>query len=237
MTGHIFKNLYICKSSIIFIAILGIVCSAVCITISAMGSSMTDIDSSDLMPIFALCHFFVFFSGTFSLTTLFTCDEHSAWINFVSSTPFSAKGHVLAKYCTMLLINILMIFICLISNAISFSIYPDANIIKAIAIFFLIAILYDSITMPFFFRFGGNKGLAAVGITAAVILFIAVVYFLYGDISVIDLKDPLSSIIKFFSKKWSWVTSLVIFCITAVLYFVSYIISLKLYKKGTENYE
>lgn len=203
MTGHIFKNLYIRKSSIIFIAILGMICSAVCIAVAAMGNSMTDLDSSDLMPIFALCHFFVFFSGTFSLTTLFTCDERSAWVNFVSSTPSSAKGHVLAKYCTMLLINILMILICLISNAISLFICNDANMMKSIVVFFLITILYNSITMPFFFRFGGNKGLAAVGITAAVILFIAVVYFLYGNISVIDLKDPLSSIIKFFSKKWS----------------------------------
>lgn len=80
--------------------------------------------------------------------------------------------------------------------------------------------------MPFFFRFGGNKGLAAVGITAAVILFIAVVYFLYGDISVIDLKKPLSSIIKFFSKKWSWLASAVIFCAAMALYFISYMYSI-----------
>lgn len=71
---------------------------------------------------------------------------------------------------------------------------------------------------------------------AGVILFAAIVYFLYGDISFFDMKKPFESIMKLFSKDWSLPVISALTYITIALYYISYRIALALYRKGAENY-
>lgn len=236
MWGHIYKNLLLCRSSIIFLTVLGIVCSGICIAATALGSAVPSFAASEYMPLFVLCYYLVFFTGSISLTTLFTCDERGTWVSFVASTPDSAKGQVLAKYYTMLIVNVFITFICFVSDSVVSVISPDGSVLMAIMMIFVITVIYNSVTMPFFIRFGGDKGLAVSGVALGVVLFAAAVYILFGDISFLFVDDPMAVLMEMLSGEWvTFVLSVLPFAAFA-LYYLSYRISLKLYRKGAEDY-
>lgn len=236
MSGQIFKNLYLCKSSIIFVTVLGIVCSGICIATTALGSATPNFDISEYTFLFAICYYFVYFTGSISLTTLFTCDERASWVSFSYSTPGSAKCQVLAKYYTMLLINIWITFICFISDTVVSLISPGGSVLTLIFEILVITVLYNAVTIPFFIRFGGDKGLATAGIAAGAIIFTVFVYLLFGDISFLYVDDPIEAILEFMSSQWMFFITAVLPYIAFTLYYLSYRISIKLYRKGAEDY-
>lgn len=236
MAGQIYKNLYLCKSSIIFITVLAIISSGICIATTALGSATPSFNASEYTFLFAICYYFIFFTGTISLTTLFTCDERATWVSFCYSTPGSAKCQVLAKYYTMLLVNIWITFICFISDTIVSLINPGGSVITAIFEILVITVLYNAVTIPFFIRFGGDKGLATAGIALGAVVFAVIVYFLFGDISFLYVDNPIAAIMEFLSSDTMLFIIAILPYIAFLLYYLSYRISLKLYRKGAEDY-
>lgn len=236
MSGQIFKNLYLCKSSIIFVTVLGIVCSGICIATTVLGSATPNFDISEYTFLFAICYYFIYFTGSISLTTLFTCDERATWVSFSYSTPGSAKCQVLSKYYTMLLINVWITFICFISDSIVGVICPEGSVLTVIFDIFVITVLYNAVTMPFFIRFGGDKGLATAGIAAGAIIFAVFVYLLFGDISFFYVDDPIAAIMELLTSEYMLFITAILPYISLLLYYLSYKISLKLYRKGAEDY-
>lgn len=236
MAGHIFKNLYICKSSIIFITVMGAVCSGVCIAATVLGSSSSSFDPMEYSLLFPICYYLIYFIASISMTTLFTGDERSSWVGFAASTPSSARGQVLGKYYTILLVNIWITFICFISDMIVSLIVPELNSLMSILFIFIIMIIYYSVSIPFSMRFGGDKGLAVAGVVAGILIFLGVVYLLFGDLSFFDSDDPIGAVMKMLSGEWFTAFSAVIPYIAALLYYLSYRVSLILYPKGAENY-
>ena len=236
MAGQIFKNLYLCKSSIIFITVLAIICSGVCIATTTLGSATPNFDMSECTFLFAICYYFVYFTSGISLTTLFTCDERATWVSFSYSTPGSAKCQVLSKYYTMLLINVWITFICFISDSILGVICPEGSVLTVIFDIFVITLIYNAITMPFYIRCGGDKGIATAGIALGGVVFAVIVYILFGDISFFYVDDPVAAILEFLSSQWMLFITSVLPYIAVALYYLSYRISLKLYRKGAEDY-
>lgn len=236
MWGQIYKNLYICKSSIIFITVLGIICSGICVVTTALGSATPNYNISEYTFLFVICYYFVFFTGGISLTTLFTCDERATWVSFSYSTPGSARCQVLAKYYTMLLVNVWITFICFISDSIVGVISPEGSVLTAIFDIFVITVLYNAVTMPFFIRFGGDKGIATAGIAFGAVVFAVIVYFLFGDISFLYVDNPIAAIMEFLSSDTMLFIIAILPYIAFLLYYLSYRISLKLYRKGAEDY-
>ena len=236
MWGQIYKNLYICKSSIIFITVLAIICSGVCIATTTLGSATPNFDMSECTFLFAICYYFVYFTSGISLTTLFTCDERGTWVSFSYSTPGSAKCQVLSKYYTMLLINVWITFICFISDSIVGVICPEGSVLTVIFDIFVITLIYNAITMPFYIRCGGDKGIATAGIALGGVVFAVIVYILFGDISFFYVDDPVAAILEFLSSQWMLFITSVLPYIAVALYYLSYRISLKLYRKGAEDY-
>ena len=236
MAGHIFKNLYLCKSSIIFITVMGVVCSGVGILAAALSSSSPSFEPQEYALMFPICYYFVYFVASISLNTLFTCDERASWVGFAASTPSAAKGQVLAKYYTVMLINVWITFICFISEMIIFLIVPELNSLMAVLFIFVFMMLYYSVSIPFNIRFGGDKGLAVVGVVAGIVIFIAAVYLLFGDLSFVDMSDPINSIITRLSYERTELILAVIPYLAPPAYYLSYRVSLKIYPKGAESY-
>lgn len=236
MSGHIFKNLYLCKSSIIFITIMGLLCSGVCIFATVFVSSSPSFDPQEYSILFPIVYFFLFFLSDISFTALFTCDERSSWVSFAASAPSAAKGQVLGKYYTLLLLNVWITFICFISDMIVSLIVPELNSLMALLFIFVIFMIYRSLSIPFCIRFGGNKGLAVGGVVAGMVIFTVIVYMLFGDLSFVDWDDPIGAILKWLSGEWFMVVLAVLPFLAAALYYLSYRVSLKIYPKGAENY-
>ena len=236
MAGHIYKNLYLCRGSIIFITALGVICSGVCILTAEFASSSPSFDPLEYALLFPICYYLVFFTSSISLSTLFTGDERSSWVSFAASTPSATKGQVLGKYYTILLVNVWITFICFISDMIVSLIVPELNSLMAVFFIFICMMIYYSVSMPFSIRFGGDKGLAVAGVVAGLLAFGSIVYLLFGDISFLDTDDPIGAIVKWLSGEWTIVVLAVLPYIAAALYYLSYRVSLKLYPKGAESY-
>lgn len=236
MAGHIYKNLYLCKGSIIFITVMGVVCSGVCISTAVFETLSPSFEPPEYALLFPICYFLVYFVASISLTSLFTGDERSSWVSFAASTPSAAKGQVLGKYYTILLVNVWITFICFISDMIVSLIVPELNSLMAVFFIFICMMIYYSVSMPFSIRFGGDKGLAVAGVVAGLWVFGGIVYLLFGDISFFDTDDPLGAIRKWLSGEWTVVVLAVLPYIAAALYYLSYRVSLKLYPKGAESY-
>lgn len=236
MAGQIYKNLYLCKSSIIFITVLAIISSGICIATTALGSATPSFNISEYTFLFAICYYFIYFTGGISLTTLFTCDERATWVSFSYSTPGSARCQVLSKYYTMLLINVWITFICYISDSIVGVICPGGSVLTAIYDIFVITVLYNAVTMPFLIRFGGDKGLATAGIALGSVVFAVMVYFLFGDISFLYVDDPMGVIMELLTSEGMLFITAILPYISLLLYYLSYRISLKIYRKGAEDY-
>ena len=108
--------------------------------------------------------------------------------------------------------------------------------LTAIFNIFVITVLYNAVTMPFLIRYGGDKGLATAGIALGAVVFTVIVYFLFGDISFLYVDDPMGAIMELLTSEGMLFITAILPYISLLLYYLSYRISLKLYRKGAEDY-
>ncbi len=183
--------------------------------------------------------FMAFFLTGIMNCEIFRKDENAAWCCFAASSPVSFRGQVGSKYIFLLLENIVILSGFFITDAIAVLAAGDTSYSAIIPVFMIFCwrILMNAVEIPFLIRFGSDKGLnIKVGVIGTV-LAIAGIYMLYGDISFLDSPDPIGELIKLFStEKLIWVYALFPF-VSCGAYYLSYRISLALYRKGCESYE
>ena len=66
---------------------------------------------------------------------------------------------------------------------------------------------------------------------------VVVIYALFGDITFLFGDDPVAAITEFLTSGNALLVLSLIPAASVLLYYISYLISLKLYRKGAENYE
>lgn len=237
MGGHILKNLYICKVNIIFIIAVAFLCSGIVIATTCFAAGTPQFDVQELVIMFPVCYFFIYMCADITSSDLFEKDERAAWVNFAASTPLAGKGQVLGKYYTILIINIGISFLCFITDTVVSFISPETeSMLTVLVMLFSLFIFFQSFTIPFQIRFGSKSGMDMRGAAVGVIIFIAAVYVLFGDISFLMSDDPIAELMKFLSSETPLLIMSVVPFISLALYFISYKLSLKLYNKGAENY-
>lgn len=238
MSGIIYKNLLSYKLDLIALGIMHLICifSVIFATASAPEHSREGM----LMGICPMIYFFMFFMVSIFDHQLFAADEKRTIGNFFISTPLGAKGHVEGKYYTILIVNIVTLvicfltdtIICLIVNSVMYSVGP------ALMMIFCINIIYSAFSTPFYLRFGKQFGNNVKFGSIGVLFAIGIIYFLFGDISFILESDNLMDTISTLLSNDTTMIILSFFpALSILLYWVSCKISIPLYKKGVEDYE
>ncbi|MGN1090763.1 MAG: ABC-2 transporter permease, partial [Huintestinicola sp.] len=144
-----------------------------------------------------------------------------------------------SKYYFIFAEYIAFLFIQSITDVIVCGIVNDSAVSAALLIMFIFSIMliFTAIEIPFIVRFGSSHGIQVKGAAFAVIVLIIAIYFLFGDISIFDEPDILAAIEEKLTNAVS-LGIIAVICGGAIpLYYLSYRISVKLYKKGAEIYE
>ena len=179
-------------------------------------------------------------------TIVLKADESKKWAYFISSTPQLPKGQVLVKYIISLFFAVIGIVSVIITNAFFNSWTKSIGIEKTMDIkwlilpCFFIAILLRAVDIPFALRFGSEKGAKIKGIVIILLVYVTIVYFLFGpDGSEIKVK-LMEMFVKYQNGEYDKLIrniEIISAVVISGLFVLSYFISTKVYLKGIETYD
>lgn len=242
MSGLIYKNFWINKWSFLFTLIVSFLCCAVIIVVSILSGPDIAVEKDGVKEIslnFMLIYYLAFMLPLLASNLLFAADESKICSAFAMSTPQGGKGHIESKYWYILIVNLTVLFISFITDTITFGILGgNFSAATMLMIIFCWRLLLSAIETPFIIRFGSQKGLAIKGLVIAFIVFLVILYFMFGDISwLINTEDPLRAFMEWL-KSGKIIFSLSLFPFVSIAaYWLSCKISVKLFRNGAENYE
>ncbi len=177
----------------------------------------------------------------FSMTNgeLFRYDEREKWCCFAASTPQTLKGQVRVKYYFTLAAHSVILFVGMLCDCVFVGVTGNTAVscISTGVLFYCISLILNALEYPFYFRFGSDHGGQVKAASVWTIILLIMIYLLFGDISLLlnmELPD-LNSLINN-SSLMMWTMALLP-AAAAVIFFLSYLISLKMYRKGMESYE
>ena len=235
MRGLLYKNFLLYRIGIVVIGCFQAVVSAMILCMTA-----TDLYRPEERTGFSMgLYFLVFlFSGLLE-QQMFTPDEKRTVSSFIISAPGGARGHIQSKYYTILIINLLILNCCFMTDALVCAISGTTiySIGALCMLFFCVNLLFSAFSIPFYIRFGSALGNGVKYGTLGVVMLIIGVYALFGDISFLFGNDPLAAIAEFLSSGNALLILSLIPAVSVLLYYVSYRLSLVMYRKGAENYE
>lgn len=162
----------------------------------------------------------IFIFGTIQVTTSFTYDEMSNWDQYANTLPLEESEIVKSKYVLSLLLSIgtLLLFspILLLINHLTKGL-PLFDLLPIIALLATGSLMIMSLLLPIYIKFGTQKG--------RLFLFLIVILPIIGfnaSISfILDQLPPIETI-----QKLSYVSPI----FGAILFILSYILSVKLYE-------
>lgn len=230
MKGLLYKDFFLLKNGLLFAAIFQAVISGVCIFI-AIPSIGFSTEISILMM--AACYYLSFMILAIINQELFALDENRSWGSFIISTPQTAKGQVASKYYMILIENIILLFCCFLTDVIVTCVAGDVMVTAIIACMFIfcLRILIHAIEIPFLLLFGSRVGGSVKSVLLVLLFFILLCYGLFGDISFLFGDDPAAAFLAFMnSGNIIWVGAIFPYA-AAVLYVLSYHISVRLYQE------
>ena len=244
MKGLLYKNFMTFRVHLLALGLMLILSALMCISFACVEASniKSDITEPDT-SIFTVCIIMMFFITFFLIRplsgVLFATDEKTITCNFFFSTPQSAKGLIQSKYYFILLVDLGVLFGCFLIDTIVMIImgeYAVSTLIVCVILFSIMLILM-AIRIPFNIRFGTKMAPEVQTLYIYVFICIAVVYALFGNISFFFEENILEALLAYLqSGKVVFILSLLPY-VAVLLYYLSYRLSLILYRKGVESYE
>lgn len=238
MLGLLFKEFIACKRAIIFpfaMYFLLFWCTVIlylCLSVEASETFLPD-----MLPASTVAILFMILNGMQG--EMFKKDERRIWANYAVSLPTSAVGQVKVKYYYFFIINSVALFAAQCNEWVIKAVYKESSGLgSSIAfMFFMLYLVIFAIDMPFIFRFGRNFGGYVKTVFMLVLIFIGMLYALFGDISMFLGEDEIEvAIFKFLETLFSneaVAISMGLGCWAVLgVYFLSYKLSCKLYLKG-----
>lgn len=238
MGGLIYKDFLTNRKSIFTALGAMLYCGIMIIMPDIIGTAEEDIGI--FMQLYAILMFVAMFfiSGAFQ-SNMLKNDESRRWAYFITSTPM-LKKHIEAKYWFILIMSMTTVFITSVFDALNCLLFDSASMQMIIMIIFYIQMFLRAIEIPFCVHFGTDMGgYYRAGILVLVIL-IAGIYFLFGDLSHFGSIDTfydwlfkaLSGEVKAFQM------FIAVFPFVSMgMYYLSYKLSCRFYLKGAENFE
>lgn len=232
------KKYFISVGSILAMTVFTIICVTFFIC-AVNGHTVENAYSSMYFMVFGVILIFIIANSL--STSLFVLDEKPANINFLFSTPPAAKGHIQSKYYSLLIIQLGILLICFLVDIVRMLMIGEYAISSSgyCMILFCISLILLAIRIPFIIRYGSGISNTVRGTYIIVIIACLIIYGLFGDISFLLNEHKLSfeEILSYLqSGKVIFVLSFIPY-ISVLMYYLSYRISLKLYRKGVESYE
>lgn len=244
MKGLLYKEYVLFKKA--FWTLLGVgafILIVFCFGIAEMNTAFGVPSPEDAFGIAAAnaAGYFCFFILLTPLSSgLFTPDEKSTTVGFLFSTPQAARGQIQSKYYFLLILNLGILLLCFITDTIIIGRVGEnaSSATLACMLFFCMNLILLAIRIPFNVRFGSAMSFpmqiaGIILITSGILL-----YALFGNISFFMEDHDLVTILKEYlsSEKVVFALSLIPY-LSVAMYYLSYRISLVLYRKGVETYE
>ncbi len=177
----------------------------------------------------------------FSITNaeLFRYDEREKWCCFAASTPQTSKGQVQVKYYFTLAAHSVMLFSGMLCDAVFIAVVGSTSVsgMTMGVLFYCISLILNALEYPFYFRFGSDHGSQVKGASIWTVILLIMIYLLFGDISFLmegNFADFFAALFSNTAMMWSMA---VLPAVSLVIFYLSYLVSLKMYRKGMENYE
>ena len=236
MRGLLYKDFYQLRRDMYFVFGLQVVESIMCIISTFTIKQESDPES--LCRLLSLSYILFLALGSLMSSGFFSNDEKRPWSNFAISLPQTGKGQVAAKYYSVLIVNLMILFICFVTDTIVVALYGSTAVSGMMVgvLFFVTRILVNAIAIPFMLRFGATMGANVEAACVGIILILLGVYALFGDISFFLSDHILDALITFVtSGNVIWIVALLPYA-AILAYYVSYRVSLKVYRKGAESY-
>lgn len=164
-------------------------------------------------------------------------DEQEKWKMYVISSPQTKSGIVLEKYIFTFIITSVVFLWCKILNiAVAMKNDIKFNIIWFIVILAAIQLILRAIELPLIIGFGSKCGAHYRMVVTYILMSVIFVYLLFGDLSIFGSEEK---IIRLFVNMLSGDLkeklrhfAEILLGGSVVLYFISFIISCKLYKRN-----
>ncbi|MGN0597148.1 MAG: ABC-2 transporter permease [Ruminiclostridium sp.] len=232
MKGFLYKNLLLYRPSLSFIGCMLIISSLFVIILSNMLNSVGMQGDTAIYIILFFCLFW--FSGFFN-GELFKQDESRVVNSFIISAPKGSKRHIASKYIIIFGIYLITFLVCFGDSLLSNMELNNKSLI--LIFFFSVNLFFSAVSIPFYVRFGADKGNGIKFIPLAILAFALVIYLLFGDISFMFEDDVVIAFLNYISGSSVETVFALSPAVAIVLYLISYKISSALYIKGAENYE
>ncbi len=235
MGGLLYKNFFQYRWELLVIAVLQFIA-----TLTVILAAMSPLTKSDDMVMTSvLMYAMVFFVLGFFESGMFAPDEKRTAMSFIISAPTGAKQHIGSKYLTVLLIYLGVLSCCFLTDAAAVAITGDATISATVPLIIIFsgALFLEALSLPFMVYFGSAQGTNAKGITLLVLGYILGIYILFGDISMFMEEDFLDALAEFFSQGNIMLILGIFPYIAIALYYLSFRISVLLFRKGADNYD
>lgn len=234
MSGLLYKECVVIRSWLILVTVLQFFIHGINIFCASVNGA-----SEENMSIQVMLYVVAFIVGGLINSEIFRNDESGLWRTFVTSTPQSYIGQVKCKYYFILIINIVVLTLCVVTDIIVLAIHKTEGVplLTLCAMFFCFMLIANAIEIPFIIRFGADSGINIKASMIVVVALIAGIYVLFGELSIFLSEKLMEALIEFFTEgNAMWIPAMVP-PLSVLIYYMSYRISLLLYRKGVENYE
>ena len=251
MRGLIYKDLYLIRHKCVSELIMILLLTAVVIVLTALPGDVP-VAAAPVMALFVNMYIVLLVAVLYN--DIIKIDTTKEWGFYSITIPGTEKEVIAAKYIVVFIVYFIAFVICTVIDIIMGIIY-GTSVDSSMAVFALILvnIFLNAVEMPLCYRFGSERGgLIRIAITLFVVV-VAVTYLLFGNIEWLMGEDGIFWIIKDAKDKdinimnvafdrvskalknlslLGVIISSMIPHIVVVVYYISYRISCKVYKKG-----
>lgn len=170
-------------------------------------------------------------------------DEQKVWASFAIGAPGAAKQYVTAKYVFCLLTAMApVIAFYIIQNILTALTQLPTDCTPIYIMGFYLVLLLFGLTFPFAARFGYKQGNNIRSVCIIMLILAAFIYFLFGDISILQDSDALGEKLYKMMMGTERSTTIsvlltVLPCLSLTVFGLSYFYSCKAYAKGVAHYD
>jgi len=241
MKGLLYKNFRINFMSVIAAVVVTLLCCvSEIITVALISKDGIDDETfPELVMISASLYYCAFLFASMTMGFVFQADESKVCSAFNMSVPQGGRGHIKSKYLYILIVYSIVLFMALLTDAISFGILRGRYTSAPFILFmFFYRLLLSAVEVPFIIRFGSIKGTNIKGLVVLGVSFLMLIYFMFGDISwLIGSDDVFASFTDWLKSGKVLIPILMFPFFTIGAYWLSCKISVRVFRKGAENYE
>lgn len=240
MVGELYKDMR--RSVALYFFILYLLACPILVC-AFMDSNQLEQLTSKIVLIIMTCVMVNYCIPSITMSVILQDDENTKWINYAVTLPGGIKTYIKSKYIFPLPLVVSINIILVIADMLMLSRFESHEFIKvllgAMAIGIGAGLIRGAVISFLQFALGAKKMSYSINILFYVILFALCVWAMFGDVkSFIDKIQP-EVIFNFIMNNYNKIKYLVISLpiIGAVLYYLSYLMSVKVLRRKELYFE